>query len=868
MNLYNSMFDLDLTSLHFKENQEQAGLPGLYAATPSRHPARGRTGDQLVMLVTLQNFAPLSETEYQTLLDRLGQTFFQIPGSVTTALRSVAEVLSQDLLNRNLNPGKTGRQGLALVNLAAIHNEHLYLAHCGPTHTFLVSPNNFEHFFDQQLAGRGLGVSRTVPIHFYQATLEAGSTLIFCTEPPLIWTNSLLTKNIALPVDALKRTLTSQVHPNLSAAIIQFRVGSGKLSLNGKTLPLPVPQPKKDSPVGAQLNNQTLAPLPGTAQSPNSVTPIQSSSPEIKVQTTPISRFENTGTPEVNHQPISSLQGTSIPKSQISASLDSPVRDSIPGRSSPTGKVPASSEKTPPPSPAFSQTSAVSSEPFTPEQKKPVSSPESYNRPGRSSRPARQTDSPSTSSSQPASVNPQKDTQVQEPKIQVMKRREPKAFPWARVAPYWKWLRKTSTHFSQSIWSGFLRLLPGTNEKGTGLSPRLLVFIAIAVPVIIAAIGLAVYFEKGQTDQYLYYFAQAQSISQQITDETDTKIARNDWASILILLDKADAYRKTEESIALRQQTQNAIDDYEQVIRIPFQSALVTRLSADVRITRMVTSGNDLYLLDSTSGSVIRTSWTSSGYKIDSAFVCGSGIIGSLSVSTLVDIIALPLNNGYDASIAGIDKQGNLIFCRINGEPVANPSTLQSPGDRWENISSFALSDSWLYVLDSQSNIGVYTALGDGGYDSAVSPFFSSVTFLDDIIDMGIDTQDLYLLHNDGHITQCTYSAIGIESTRCTDPVPYGDPRPGFDSSPITFSETSFSQIEYTDPPDPSIYILDSKSATIYHFSLRLTLQRLLRPASSTDLTIPTGSATAFYISQNRILFLAFDNQVFLASLP
>ena len=862
------MFDLDLTSLHFKENQEQTGLPGLYAATPSRHPARGRSGDQLVMLITLQNFAPLSEAEYQTLLDRLGQTFFQIPGSVTTALRSVAEVLSQDLLNRNLNPGKTGRQGLALVNLAAIHNEHLYLAHCGPTHTFLVSPNNFEHFFDQQLAGRGLGVSRTVPIHFYQATLEAGSTLIFCTEPPLVWNNSLLTKNISLPVDALKRTLTSQVHPNLSAALIQFRVGNGKLSLNGKPLTPPVSQSKKDSPAGTQLNNRTPVPFPGSTPSTNSIPPVQPSSPEINTQTTSVTRSENTEIPKVDLQPTPSPLGTSIPESQIAANPDSPVRDSIPGRSSPTGRVPASSEKTPPPSPAFSQTSSVSSEPFIPEQKKPVSATESNNRPGMSSRPSRQPDRPYDSSFQPESTSPQKDSQSQEPKIQVMKGREPRAFPWGKVAPYWKWLRKTSTHFSQSVWTGFLRLLPGTDENGTSLSPRLMVFIAIAVPVIIAAIGLAVYFEKGQTDQYLYYFAQAQSISQQITDETDTKIARNDWASILILLDKADAYRKTEESVALRQQTQNAIDDYEQVIRIPFQSALVTRLSTEVRITRMVTSGNDLYLLDSASGSVIRTSWTSSGYQIDSAFVCGPGITGSLSVSALVDIIALPLNNGYNASIAGLDNQGNLIFCRIKGEPIANPSTLQSPGDRWGNISSFAISDNWLYVLDSQSNIGVYTSLGDGGYDSVVSPFFSSVTSLDDIIDMGIDTQDLYLLHSDGHITQCTYSAIGIESTRCTDPVPYGDPRPGFDPSPIIFSDTSFSQLEYTDPPDPSIYILDSRSATIYHFSLRLTLQRLLRPAPSAGVTIPTGSATAFYISQNRILFLAFDNQVFLAALP
>ena len=81
-------------------------------------------------------------------------------------------------------------------------------------------------------------------------------------------------------------------------------------------------------------------------------------------------------------------------------------------------------------------------------------------------------------------------------------------------------------------------------------------FIAFAVPLVIAAIGLVVYLDKGVTEQYLYNFGQAQLVAKQAAAEKDPQTTRNDWESTLIWLDSADKYKVTNNSAALRQQAQ------------------------------------------------------------------------------------------------------------------------------------------------------------------------------------------------------------------------------------------------------------------------------------------------------------------------
>jgi len=73
-----------------------------------------------------------------------------------------------------------------------------------------------------------------------------------------------------------------------------------------------------------------------------------------------------------------------------------------------------------------------------------------------------------------------------------------------------------------------------------------------------------------------------------------------------------------------------------------------------------------------------------------------------------------------------------------------------------------------------------------------------------------------------------------------------------------------------TEPPDPSLYILDRKGPALYHFSLRLNFTRELRqdPEQERDFPLPKKQVTAFAMSPNRVVFLAFANQIVFGAIP
>jgi hypothetical protein len=188
---------------------------------------------------------------------------------------------------------------------------------------------------------------------------------------------------------------------------------------------------------------------------------------------------------------------------------------------------------------------------------------------------------------------------------------------------------------------------------------------------------------------------------------------------------------------------------------------------------------------------------------------------------------------------------------------------MTAPDTQWGKPTAFTLDFGDLYVLDTQSNaVWIYRDL-----NVTESPrfFFSAqVPSLEDVIDLAVNNNDLYLLHTDGRMTTCTYSALAEAPTRCEDPAAYTDPRPGRESRPLN-EDAPFSQVLFVPPPDPSIYLLQPQSPAVYHLSVRLTFQRQFQPRT------PLGDrpATAFAVSrENRLLFLALGNQVYYANLP
>ena len=142
--------------------------------------------------------------------------------------------------------------------------------------------------------------------------------------------------------------------------------------------------------------------------------------------------------------------------------------------------------------------------------------------------------------------------------------------------------------------------------------------------------------------------------------------------------------------------------------------------------------------------------------------------------------------------------------------------------------------------------------------------FDQQIPPMQDAIDIAINQNDLYLLHEDGHLTTCVYSALATSPTRCKIPEIFTDPRPGRPSGTI-IEDAFFSEIQFSPPPEPTIYLLDPTSNAIYRFSVRLTLDRQFRSQEN----LPAGTNSAFTVNRNNhTIFLAIGNQVYYAPLP
>lgn len=393
------------------------------------------------------------------------------------------------------------------------------------------------------------------------------------------------------------------------------------------------------------------------------------------------------------------------------------------------------------------------------------------------------------------------------------------------------------------------------------LPPSTMAFTAIAVPLVIVAVAAVVYFQRGRAVQYDAHFSLAQTAAAEAELKTDPQDQRLGWEATLAHLDNAELYQSTTESKEMRLHAQGILDNLDAVDRLEFRSAIIDQLDEAAQITRIVASEDGLYLLDSGDGVVERAILTNDGYQIDTTFQCGPGPYGGYIVGPIIDIAPIPKGDDTSATIFGIDANGNLLRCIPGGTPLASP--MEPPDIHWGTPRGIAVFANDLYVLDPQTNaVWIYR-----GLDVTQSPrlfFDQQIPSMVDVIDLEIYQNDLYLLHEDGHLTTCVFSALAGSPTRCKDPEIFTDPRMGRQSGPIV-EGAFFSQILFSPPPEPTIYMLDPNSRAVYRFSVRLTLDRQLRP----QVSLSEEAATAFTIDRNNhAVFLAFGDQVYYAPLP
>jgi hypothetical protein len=432
---------------------------------------------------------------------------------------------------------------------------------------------------------------------------------------------------------------------------------------------------------------------------------------------------------------------------------------------------------------------------------------------------------------------------------------------------FFKWWRDTKGKIQTFFTDLIAKWSPEAREGVPKLSKGTLIFIAVAVPLIVAAIAVGIYVARGRTLQYNYYLSQAVTASQQALTAEDSLNSREGWTQVLTLLDQAESYRSTDEITALREQAQDALDTLDGAVRLEYHPAIVGSLSSEINITQIISFGTDLYLFDSAGGRVIHAERASQGYEVDSDFVCAAGNFNGGAVDKLVDMTQLPINNPYNAHILASDVLGNVIYCAPSEDPIVQ--SLPGLSGTEGKVSHIVFESGYLYILNSAANTVQVFESTNGQFLEAPTDFFEGSEAgekpdMSQIQDLDVNGQELYLLREDGMLVDCVSSGLSSDPVICENPVTYMDGRTGKEDQPVVMPDGIYNSILYMDPPDPSIYILETKNADIYQFSLRFKLYKRLRPdMGAYEVESPT--ATAFTIGIDRIAFLAFGHQVFYA---
>jgi hypothetical protein len=422
------------------------------------------------------------------------------------------------------------------------------------------------------------------------------------------------------------------------------------------------------------------------------------------------------------------------------------------------------------------------------------------------------------------------------------------------------WANEITERFAPVARNLLMRMLP--EETNFDLPPATMAAVAGLVPVAVVILVSVVYLQFGRGQLYDNYLTQAQGAAAAAEAREDPAGVRQAWEVALDFASQAEAYDSTEDARALRSQAQDALDKMDAIERLEFQPALFGALPSDVKIVEMQATNTELYMLNSSDGGVMRAFLTGGGYQIDNNFQCGPGPYGGYIVSALIDIALLPRDNPQGAALVAMDGDGNLIYCIVDERPLATP--LEPPDSNWGNPIAIAVENEDLHVLDPLTN-AVWLYFGDEfAYVDQPRFFFGAeVPGMQDVIDLALQDENLYLLSLNGEMAVCQFNDDIENPTTCEDPAEYTDNRPGREDS-SSIEGANFLQLQTTSPPEPSVFLLDPIVPSIYQFSLRLSLVRQYRTASE----LPEEVVTAFAVSPNRALFLAYENQLFIGFLP
>ena len=170
----------DLTVYAFETHQPRL----LCTASAGKGAARGREEDSLIIKLWPSDAVSLSDEVLNQTLSKLAAAFFKTSGSVTNAMRSLADGLNKTFLSGNSQLQDKDSWQTASLLMGVVHHETLFIGINGKAEALLVRKNGREHLFDAELDPRGLGLSSVVHPRFFQTSVADGDFMLLAQEIP------------------------------------------------------------------------------------------------------------------------------------------------------------------------------------------------------------------------------------------------------------------------------------------------------------------------------------------------------------------------------------------------------------------------------------------------------------------------------------------------------------------------------------------------------------------------------------------------------------------------------------------------------------------------------------------------------------
>jgi len=438
-----------------------------------------------------------------------------------------------------------------------------------------------------------------------------------------------------------------------------------------------------------------------------------------------------------------------------------------------------------------------------------------------------------------------------------------------RQSKAWSSLSSVSTtlgDYFRKLWHAFLDLLGKVlpDEQILDLPSWSLGLIAILVPLVMVVFGSVFYIKRGRNQLYEQHFSSAQTLLALASTQEGTPDYYETITEAMEEITSARNYQQTDEVEELFQSIRAEVDALDRVTRLQYQPLFSRGLGANVTISKIVvTTWNDLYMLNADTGSVIWAQSNPDGYQIIEDFTCGP-VAGHITVGPLVDIVPLPTSQEDQATLLGIDQNHTMLFCfaDLSEPPVIFEDTSYTLGRGPAKAITMSSSDPYnLYILDPEKR-AIWIEYQSQNYHEGAEYFGATDSpEMADAVELVTNGSELFILHRDGYVSKCVTERADSDPI-CTTPFDFSDPRPAKESSPF-FSGADFSSFTIKGSPGMAMYMMDGESQALYRFSTQLEYQEQFRPMDG----IIDQPITAFAITMSDRAFLAVDDQVYTAQL-